>query len=77
MITDTGTVMWKEWKSLFRQPGSRLRMALTVLVPLGYFGIISPLQAGTRFVDGAEPWFIAVVLPLLTVISDRPRFVRR
>lgn len=72
MITDMGTVLWKEWKSLFRQPGSRLRMALTVLVPLGYFGIVAPLQAGERFTTGAEPWFIAVVLPLLTVIMTAP-----
>ncbi len=72
MITDMSTVIWKEWKSLFRQPGSRLRMALTVLIPLGYFGIIAPLQAGGEFTTGAEPWFIAVVLPLLTVIMTAP-----
>lgn len=72
MIADLSTVVWKEWTCLFRQPGSRLRLGLTVFVPIAYFGIIAPLQAGPRFVTGAEPWFIAVVLPLLTVIMIAP-----
>lgn len=72
MIADLSTVVWKEWTCLFRQPGSRLRLGLAVFVPIAYFGIIAPLQAGPRFVTGAEPWFIAVVLPLLTVIMIAP-----
>ena len=72
MITDMSTVIWKEWKSLFRQPGSRVRLAITVIVPIGYFGVVAPLQAGAEFTTGAEPWFISVVLPLLTVIMTAP-----
>lgn len=72
MINDMRTVLWKEWKSLFRQPGGRLRMVLTVAIPVGYFGIIGPLQSGAGFVTEAGPWFIATVLPLLTVIMTAP-----
>jgi len=72
MIEDLRTVMWKERKSLFRQPGSRLRMLLTVAIPIGYFGIVGPLQAGDSFATGPDPWFIATVLPLLTVIMVAP-----
>ncbi|MDH3296064.1 MAG: ABC transporter permease [Acidimicrobiia bacterium] len=72
MIDDLRTVMWKERKSLFRQPGSRLRMLLTVAVPIVYFGIVGPLQAGETFATGPDPWFIATVLPLLTVIMIAP-----
>ncbi len=72
MIEDLRTVVWKEWKSLFRHPGSRLRLVLTVGVPVGYFGVVSPLQAGESFFDGAGPWFTAIVLPLLTVIMTAP-----
>lgn len=64
--------MWKEWRSLFRQPGSRSRMILTVAIPVGYFGIFGPLQTGPEFVAEADPWFIATVLPLLTVMMTAP-----
>jgi ABC-2 type transport system permease protein len=72
MIADVATVMWKEWRSLFSQPGSRTRMILTVAIPIGYFGVFWPLQDGADFVTGAEPWFIAIVVPLLTVVMTAP-----
>jgi len=72
MIVDIKTVIWKEWRSLFRQPGSRTRMIFTVAIPVGYFGVFWPLQDGADFVTGAEPWFIAIVVPLLTVVMTAP-----
>lgn len=72
MIHDLRTVIWKEWRSLFRQPGSRIRVILTVALPVGYFGIYGPLQSGADFFTEADPWFIATVLPLLTVIMTAP-----
>jgi len=72
VIDDVRTVIWKEWRSLFRQPGSRTRMILTVAIPIGYFGIFWPIQDGADFVTGADPWFVAIVVPLLTVIMTAP-----
>jgi len=72
MIEDVRTVVWKEWKALFRQPGGRLRLLLSVAVPIGYFGVVGPLQAGSEFVSGADPWFVATIVPLLTVIVTSP-----
>lgn len=72
MISDVKTVLWKEWRSLFRQPGSRTRMLLTVAIPVGYFGIFYPIQDGADFVTNAGPWFLAIVLPLLTVVMTAP-----
>jgi len=72
VIDDVRTVMWKEWRSLFRQPGSRTRMILTVAIPIGYFGIFWPIQDGADFVTGADPWFVAIVVPLLTVVMTAP-----
>lgn len=72
MIDDVRTVIWKEWRLLFRQPGSRVRVILTVALPIGYLGIFGPIQSGADFVTDADPWFIATVLPLLTVIMTAP-----
>jgi ABC-2 type transport system permease protein len=72
MIGDLKTVMWKEWRSLIHQPGSRVRVTLTAALPVLYFGIYQPLQSGADFVTEADPWFIATVLPLLTVIMTAP-----
>jgi len=72
MIADARTVIWKEWRSLFRQPGSRIRLVLTVAVPVGYFGIVGPLQDGADWVNNASPWFVAIVLPLLVVVMTAP-----
>lgn len=72
MIDDVRTVIWKEWKALFRQPGGRLRLLLSVAVPIAYFGVVGPLQAGSEFVSGADPWFVATIVPLLTVIVTSP-----
>jgi len=72
VIDDVRTVIWKEWRSLFRQPGSRTRMILTVAVPIGYFGIFWPIQDGADFVTNADPWFVAIVVPLLTVVMTAP-----
>ncbi|MDH3299424.1 MAG: ABC transporter permease [Acidimicrobiia bacterium] len=72
MVTDLRTVMWKEWRTLVHQPGGRLRLLLAVSVPILYFGVVGPLQAGARFVDDADPWFVVVVLPVLAVVVTAP-----
>ena len=35
MVADIKTVMWKEWRGLFRQRGGRSRTVLTLVSPLG------------------------------------------
>lgn len=72
MIQDVRTVLWKEARSLFRQPGSKVRTVLTVVVPVGFFGVVAPLQEGAGYAAGAMPWFVAVILPLLSVSLVAP-----
>ena len=47
-------------------------MLMAVSVPILYFGVVGPLQAGARFVDDADPWFVVVVLPVLAVVVTAP-----
>jgi ABC-2 type transport system permease protein len=47
-------------------------MILTVAIPVGYFGIFWPIQDKADFLTGAEPWFIAIVLPILTIVMTAP-----
>lgn len=72
LIQDVRTVLWKEARSLFRQPGSKVRTVLTVAVPVAFFGVLAPLQEGAGFAAGALPWFVAVILPLLIVSLVAP-----
>lgn len=72
MIRDMCTVLWKEWRSLLRQPGGRLRLAMVVAIPAGHLGIVAPLIIGTDYAIEANPWFIAVVLPIVTVTMTAP-----
>jgi ABC-2 type transport system permease protein len=72
MIRDIETVLWKEARTVIRSPGSKSRLLFSLVVPLGYFGVVAPLMSGPDFVERLEPWFIAVVLPLLTVVMTAP-----
>lgn len=50
MISDVWTVMWKEWKELLFQRASMRSGALTLLIVIGVFGIILPMQQGKDWV---------------------------
>jgi ABC-2 type transport system permease protein len=72
MIADIRTVMWKEWKGLFRQPGSRIRLVFVTVVPTVMLGIVLPLQIGEGFLTGYWPLITSVLIPLLVAGSLIP-----
>ena len=71
-MTDIRTVMWKEWKGLFRQPGGRTRMVFVTAVPTVMLGVILPLQIGRDFVTGYWPLITSMLIPLLVAASLIP-----
>jgi ABC-2 type transport system permease protein len=70
MMADVWTMIWKERKTLFRYRGSRLRIALTVLVPVIMVAIYFPWQV-KNWVDGYESLFAAIV-PMVMVLLTVP-----
>lgn len=72
MINDIRTVMWKEWKGLLRQRGSRMRALLTLLVPFFVFVVYVPWDAGDHWLHGLPPFFAAVAIPLTLVLLTVP-----
>jgi ABC-2 type transport system permease protein len=72
VIDDIRAIMWKEWRSLFRVRGSRLKAVLTLLTPLGVFGIWVPWDAGDHWLAGAPSAFAAVALPLMIALLVVP-----
>lgn len=72
MTHDLLTVIWKEMKEFGRQPGSRLRMALTAVIPVLYFGVVGPLTAGERWIDAPDVIFIAILVPLVVIMMTAP-----
>ena len=55
MIEDLRTVVWKEWKSVLRWRGSRMRAILTLLMPLVLFGLWLPWEAGEAWLQRLPP----------------------
>jgi len=72
MISDIRTIMWKEQKGLFRRKGSRLRAVMTLLMPVGLFGIYIPWDAGEHWLRGGPSFFATATVPLMAVLLTIP-----
>ncbi|MHB1417476.1 MAG: ABC transporter permease [Chloroflexota bacterium] len=68
MIGDIGTVAWKEWKQLFTQ-GSRRGGLFSILIFVGVFGVLMPLQTGREWVDSPLSLAYWAWVPLFLVIG--------
>lgn len=67
MTADILTVMWKERKGLFRHRGSRLRAALTLLIPLVMMAIYFPWQIGASWLSGPWSFLASGFVPMIVV----------
>ena len=65
MIADIRTMMWKEWKEILNQGGSRGRWNLVVFV--GVFGIFMPFQFGRDWVTSPMSLVNWAWIPLFLV----------
>ena len=66
MIADIRTIMWKEWKGLFRPGGSRLKGAFILAVP-AFITVLLPLQIGEGFMRTPFVLLLSYIVPLTTV----------
>ena len=66
MKNDILTVMWKEWKSLFRTQGRRSQTFLTMLSPF-FLAIFMPYSVGLQWVDTSESLLLSVIVPFILV----------
>ena len=64
MLADVLTVMWKERKGLFRQPGSKIRATMNLVIPFGMLGIYGPLTGP----DWMQTPFAVVLSALMTAL---------
>jgi ABC-2 type transport system permease protein len=72
MITDIWTVVWKEYREMFRGPGSRFNTAV-MIGSTGLIGILMPLQQGAGFVTSPLTllycfWIASTVVP--SIVAD-------
>ena len=67
MMTDIGTIMWKEWKEILNLGGSRGKVGLLSLV--GVFGVFFPLQMGRAWVESPMVLAYWAWVPLFLVTS--------
>ena len=74
MMADIATVMWKEWRSLFRARGSVLRLLL-ILASWSFFSIYAPWEGGQRWLEDRvlaliAAFFLPTVLVSITVADS-------
>ncbi len=67
MITDIGTVMWKEWKEILSGGSGRGKVGLLIFV--GILGIFLPLQMGRAWVESPIMLAYWTWVPLFLVTS--------
>jgi ABC-2 type transport system permease protein len=72
MMADIFTIWWKEWKGLFRWSGSGLKAVLTLLAPIGVFGVFVPWDSADHWVNGVPSIFAAVAVPFIVVMLTVP-----
>lgn len=65
-------VVWKEWRSLNRFPGGRLRLWLTVAMPVTFLALVLPAVVGPEWVDGPFTIAIAVLVPVVVALMVAP-----
>lgn len=80
MITDIGTVIWKEWHELLLSKEARKTNWSNVLIFVGIVGLLFPLQTGPAWFTGWSTIFTAcfplMVVPILmadTIAGERER----
>jgi len=72
MKRDILTVVWKERKAFFRTREKRYQTLLTLLVPLGFFGVILPWQTGNDWLGGFHPILASVAIPMVMAMLTAP-----
>jgi ABC-2 type transport system permease protein len=73
MITDIATIVWKELRELFLQPGRFRGGWVGMLLFIAVFGIFMPLQSGSDWVNsplGLVYWSWVPFMLVSSVVSD-------
>jgi len=69
MMQDLLTIVWKEWKEILLQRGTRIRPWMSLLVVVGVFGIYLPLQMGREWIDSPLTLVVWGWVPVFFVTS--------
>ena len=69
MIADIWTVMWKEWREILRQSGSKRRTAGASVLMMVVMGIFMPWQAGIEWVTTPVSLGLWVVIPVVLIAT--------
>lgn len=72
MITDIFTIIWKEWKEFLVQRGSFRANALSLIIIVGFLGVLPPLHTGIFWITSPGVLILSVWAPFLLVSSVVP-----
>jgi ABC-2 type transport system permease protein len=65
MATDTFSMLWKEWKELLQFQGSSRSGLIGLLIMIGIFGIVMPIQWGSMWVESGASLTLWLVIPMM------------
>ena len=66
MIADIWTVVWKEYREMFRGPGSRFNTAM-MFASAALIGVLLPLQQGAGFVSSPITLVYCLWIPMMMI----------
>lgn len=69
MIADIWTVMWKEWREMLRQSGSKRSTALRFLIMTVVIGFLMPWQAGIEWVTTPVSLSLWAMIPVVLIAA--------
>lgn len=69
MIADIWTMVWKEWKELLLAHGTKRGGLMRLVIMLGIFGGMLPLQTGRAWVESPVTLFYWAWVPLFLVVG--------
>jgi ABC-2 type transport system permease protein len=69
VTTDLWTVLWKEWRELLTQGGSRRWNRLGLFLSIGIPGVFIPARVGREWLDSGLVLFLTAWFPLFAVIA--------
>src|SRR5574339_596452 len=65
MAADSFSMLWKEWKELLQFQGSSRSGLIGLLIMIGIFGIVMPIQWGSMWVESGASLTLWLVIPMM------------
>lgn len=71
-MNDLITVVWKEWKSIFRTKERRTQSLMLIILPICIFGVAVPWMYAHEWLEAYHPVLASAAIPVLLILMLAP-----